>query len=89
MRTGRLRSTTTRQPSYDPRRSPPADPFPNGNGRHARLAADLLAASLGGVEFRWGRGLDLEPGELRATYIAALQAADAGDPADLLVFARA
>jgi Fic-DOC domain mobile mystery protein B len=64
-------------------------PFPNGNGRHARLAADILSASLGGVEFGWGRGLDLEPGELRATYIAALQAADAGDPADLIVFARA
>lgn len=64
-------------------------PFPNGNGRHARLAADILSASLGGVEFSWGRGLDLGPGELRARYIGALQAADAGDLAELVVFACA
>jgi Fic-DOC domain mobile mystery protein B len=64
-------------------------PFPNGNGRHARLAADILCSSLGGGALSWGRGLDLGPRELRARYIAALQAADAGDPADLIVFARA
>jgi Fic-DOC domain mobile mystery protein B len=63
-------------------------PFPNGNGRHARLAADVLCASLGGAAFSWGRGIDVEPHVVRATYIAALQAADAGDPADLISFAR-
>lgn len=30
-------------------------PFPNGNGRHSRAAADLLLAGLGGVPFSWGR----------------------------------
>ena len=29
-------------------------PFPNGNGRHARLMADLLATQLGGTAFTWG-----------------------------------
>ena len=30
-------------------------PFPNGNGRHARLTADLLLRSLGCPRFTWGR----------------------------------
>ena len=29
-------------------------PFPNGNGRHARLMADLLADRLGRPRFTWG-----------------------------------
>jgi Fic-DOC domain mobile mystery protein B len=29
-------------------------PFPNGNGRHARMAADLLAVSLSRPRFTWG-----------------------------------
>ena len=29
-------------------------PFPNGNGRHSRLMADLLVMSLGGERFTWG-----------------------------------
>lgn len=64
-------------------------PFPNGNGRHSRLAADILALSLGEAPMGWGRGLALGPAEVRARYIAALQAADGGDPAALIAFARA
>ncbi|MGH1557324.1 Fic family protein [Caulobacter segnis] len=30
--------------------------FPNGNGRHARMAADLLAVQLGLERFTWGEG---------------------------------
>ena len=30
-------------------------PFPNGNGRHARLATDLLLVALGRPPFSWGR----------------------------------
>ncbi len=30
-------------------------PFPNGNGRWSRLAADLLIVRLGGSRFTWGR----------------------------------
>ena len=29
--------------------------FPNGNGRHARMMADLLITRLGGRAFPWGR----------------------------------
>jgi Fic-DOC domain mobile mystery protein B len=31
-------------------------PFPNGNGRLSRLAADLLIVQLGGERFSWGSG---------------------------------
>ncbi len=62
--------------------------FPNGNGRHARLAADLLAERLGRPVFSWGQN-DLIPiGDVRANYVAALKAADAGDLGPLLAFAR-
>jgi Fic-DOC domain mobile mystery protein B len=36
-------------------------PFPNGNGRHARLFCDVLARSLGMSPFTWGGG-DLNVG---------------------------
>lgn len=63
-------------------------PFPNGNGRHARLAADLLARSLGRPPFTWGRVALIDRGETRDQYLAALRAADAHDVRPLLAFAR-
>jgi Fic-DOC domain mobile mystery protein B len=63
-------------------------PFPNGNGRHARLAADLLIERLGGAPFSWGGGSLANVGDLRARYVAALRAADSHDIAPLLEFAR-
>lgn len=63
-------------------------PFPNGNGRHARLVADLLIGQLGGEPFSWGGGTLRDIGTLRSEYIAALQAADRHDFAVLLAFAR-
>lgn len=63
-------------------------PFPNGNGRHARLMADLLIERLGGEPFSWGGGSLADVGELRARYIAALRATDNHDIAPLLAFAR-
>lgn len=63
-------------------------PFPNGNGRHARLMADLLIEKLGGEFFSWGGGSLANVGELRARYVAALQAADGHDIVQLLAFAR-
>jgi Fic-DOC domain mobile mystery protein B len=63
-------------------------PFPNGNGRHARLMADLLIEHLGGQRFTWGGGMIGDVGELRARYIAALQAADNHDITLLIQFAR-
>jgi Fic-DOC domain mobile mystery protein B len=62
--------------------------FPNGNGRHARLMADLLITELGGKPFSWGRGGLRDHGELRRRYIAALQAADHHDIQPLLTFSR-
>lgn len=64
-------------------------PFPNGNGRHARMMSDLLAIQLGRERFTWGGNSNLgNPGETRAQYIAALKAADAGDYGVLMHFAR-
>jgi Fic-DOC domain mobile mystery protein B len=60
--------------------------FPNGNGRHARLMADLLLTDVADQRFEWGRGSLVTATQLRARYIAALQAADAGDYRPLLAF---
>jgi Fic-DOC domain mobile mystery protein B len=58
-------------------------PFPNGNGRHARLAADLLALQLGQPRSDWG---STTPETARDSYLAALRQADAGDLAPLMAF---
>ncbi|MBK7583409.1 MAG: mobile mystery protein B [Myxococcales bacterium] len=63
-------------------------PFPNGNGRHARLMADLLIEKLGGEPFSWGGGSLADVGELRSRYVAALRAADGHELEPLLAFAR-
>ena len=63
-------------------------PFPNGNGRHARLMADLLIMRLRGKRFSWGRANLHGVGEMRTQYIAALKSADNHDYAQLLAFAR-
>lgn len=65
-------------------------PFPNGNGRHARLMADLMVMRLGRPRFTWGGGGAplTDANELRARYIGALQAADKGQFDLLLAFAR-
>jgi Fic-DOC domain mobile mystery protein B len=64
-------------------------PFPNGNGRHSRLAADLLAVQLGRPRFEWGGGNLVEAAELRKEYVSALKAADGHEIEALLTFARA
>jgi Fic-DOC domain mobile mystery protein B len=63
-------------------------PFPNGNGRHARLVADLLIIQLGGQRFSWGREGLRDAGAARARYIEALRAADNHEIGALLAFAR-
>ena len=65
-------------------------PFPNGNGRHARMMADLLVM----MNFRrerlsWGRASLRDGGTLRKRYIAAMHAADNHNLDPLLEFARA
>jgi Fic-DOC domain mobile mystery protein B len=64
-------------------------PFPNGNGRHARMMADALLKQLGRPAFTWGSGTSLiAANEARARYLAALRAADKNEFADLFAFVR-
>jgi Fic-DOC domain mobile mystery protein B len=64
-------------------------PFPNGNGRHARLIADVLIEQLCRPRFSWGGSSSLvNASALRQQYISALQRADRGDLTALLAFAR-
>ena len=63
-------------------------PFPKGNGRHARIATDLLLKQLGCSRFTWGSGSLLTTGELRSKYIEALQAADRHNMDLLIAFVR-
>lgn len=62
--------------------------FPNGNGRHARMVADAVAARAGKPRFSWGSHDLAEIGAVRKRYITALQQADRGDISPLLGFAR-
>jgi Fic-DOC domain mobile mystery protein B len=63
-------------------------PFPNGNGRHSRLMADLLVMQLGGERFSWGSRSLNDAGTVRTRYIHALRALDNHEVGPLLVFAR-
>jgi Fic-DOC domain mobile mystery protein B len=49
--------------------------YANGNGRHARIAADLLLIAHGRDRFSWGSANLVDAGVTRATYVAALRAA--------------
>lgn len=62
--------------------------YPNGNGRHARLATDLLLVGLGHKPFSWGRVNLVDAGKTRNQYIAALRAADKHNIELLLEFVR-
>lgn len=63
-------------------------PFTNGNGRHTRLAADLLCRHLGAAPFTWGRNSLDEASQTRQAYLTALRAADQHDFGPLLDFVR-
>lgn len=63
-------------------------PFPNGNGRHARLMTQALQDQLGVRRFSWGRGSLVKDGETRTAYLRALQAADGGVYEQLMAFVR-
>jgi Fic family protein len=63
-------------------------PFPNGNGRLARLMADLIVQQAGAPAFSWG-GASLEStSALRSAYVGALRRADQGDLEPLIAFAH-
>jgi Fic-DOC domain mobile mystery protein B len=64
-------------------------PFPNGNGRHSRLCADILIHK--GFKkdvFSWGAKNITEQGETRNEYLNAIYEADNGNIKPLLDFAR-
>lgn len=63
-------------------------PFPNGNGRHARIMADTMLTRIYGAKpIDWTAGHDLQRmSDRRRAYIAALKAADGGDMKPLLAF---
>lgn len=66
-------------------------PFTNGNGRHARIMADVVLDRIyGSAPIDWTEGADLQRmNERRTVYIAALKAADNHDFAPLLAFVGA
>jgi len=61
-------------------------PFRNGNGRHARLAADVLMMCRGDRPLQWGPRDPHASGDHRSWYIEALRAADAHDYGPLLAY---
>lgn len=64
-------------------------PFPNGNGRHARLYTNLVQKYiLNDIPFTWGRTDLSEKGVQRKQYIESLYEADNGNIAPLISFAR-
>jgi len=64
-------------------------PFANGNGRHARLMADLILEKIFNKHpFTWGRASLTKQGESRKLYIEALKAADDFDYSLLMKFVR-
>ena len=60
-------------------------PFPNGNGRHARLFCDTLFLKYKVPLFSWG-DIGSDESDTRSAYIAALRAADGKDYGPLLGF---
>ncbi len=64
-------------------------PFPNGNGRHARIMADtMLTRVYNAKPIDWAGGHALQKmNARRVAYIAALKAADQGDMGPLARFA--
>jgi Fic-DOC domain mobile mystery protein B len=64
--------------------------FPNGNGRHSRLLADIVVSKLYGLPvFSWGAANLVKQSDTRSAYLAAMKAADRGNIQPLLNFARA
>ncbi len=63
-------------------------PWPNGNGRWARLMADALLHADDQPRFSWGSGDLVAASNARRTYLDALRAADRGDFTPLLAFVR-
>ena len=63
--------------------------FPNGNGRHSRMMADIIMESIFGKEiFTWHQSNMVKADEIRKEYINALREADNGNITPLIEFAK-
>jgi Fic-DOC domain mobile mystery protein B len=63
--------------------------FPNGNGRHSRLMADIIIEKIYKQPvFSWGAANLSDEGDTRKSYLKAVKTADTGDYSLLLAFAR-
>jgi Fic-DOC domain mobile mystery protein B len=63
--------------------------FPNGNGRHSRLMADIIIEKIFKLPvFSWGAASLSSEGNTRKAYLTAIKTADKGDYSLLLAFAR-
>jgi Fic-DOC domain mobile mystery protein B len=63
--------------------------FPNGNGRHSRMMADIIIESIFQKEiFSWHQSNMVKSNEIRKEYINALKKADDGNVAPLIKFAK-
>lgn len=63
--------------------------FSNGNGRHSRLMADIIATKVyDRPEFSWGARSYSGKDDARKAYLTAVKMADRGDFGPLLEFAR-
>ncbi|ADV50470.1 mobile mystery protein B [Cellulophaga algicola DSM 14237] len=63
--------------------------FPNGNGRHSRMMADIIIESIFRKEiFSWHQSNMVKSNEIRKEYINALKKADDGNVAPLIKFAK-
>jgi Fic-DOC domain mobile mystery protein B len=63
--------------------------FPDGNGRHSRLMADIIISKIyQKTIFTWGSKRGDDEQKVRVDYIKALWAANEGNYAPLLLFAR-
>jgi len=63
--------------------------FPNGNGRHSRLMADIIISNIFNKSvFTWGSADLAKSGSSRKKYLEAIYAADRGTIQPLIDFAR-
>ena len=63
--------------------------FPNGNGRHSRLMADIVIEKIFKQPvYTWGAANLVQQGHTRTAYLNAIWAADAGDITTLMAFTR-
>jgi len=63
--------------------------FPNGNGRHSRMIADIIIEKIHNRPvFSWGGARVLEETDIRVQYLQAIRKADKGDFELLLKFSR-